>query len=42
MRVLRRNHHLLRDRAHASPMYGGWTKEEPTQLSPMRTTIGYS
>jgi len=38
MRVLRRNRHLLHDSAHASPMYGGWTTEEPTQLSPTRTT----
>ena len=38
MRVLRHKGHLLRDRAHASPTYGGWTTEEPTQLSPMRTT----
>jgi len=38
MRVLRRNHHLLRHCAHASLMYGGWTIEEPTQLSPTRTT----
>jgi len=38
MRVLRRNHHLLRDCVHASPTYGGWTTEELTQLSPTRTT----
>jgi len=38
MRVLTRNRHLLRGSAHASPMYGGWTTEEPTQLSPTWTT----
>jgi len=38
MRVLRHKGHLLRNRAHASPTYGGWTTEEPTQLSPVRTT----
>ena len=34
MRVLRCNRHLLRDRTHACPTYGGWPIEEPTQLSP--------
>jgi len=38
MRVLRRNRHLLRDREHASPTYGGWTIEKPTQLSSTWTT----
>ena len=38
MRVLRHKGHLLRDLAHARPTYGGWTTEEPTQLSPVRTT----
>jgi len=38
MRLLRHKGHLLRDRAHASRTYGGWTIEEPTQLSPAWTT----
>ena len=38
MRILRRNRHLLRDRAQVSPTYGGWTIEEPMQLSRARTT----
>jgi len=38
MRVLRYKGHLLRDRAHASPTYGGWSTEDPTQLSPVRST----
>ena len=38
MRILRHKRHLLRDRAQACPTYGGWTTEEPTQLSPARTT----
>jgi len=29
MRVLRHKGHHLCDRAHAKPMYGGWTIEEP-------------
>jgi len=38
MRVLRHMGHLIRDRAHACPTYGGWTIEDPTQLSPTQST----
>ena len=38
MRILRHKRHLLHDRAQACPTYGGWTIEDPTQLSPTQST----